>query len=608
MKSIQLLPKFFVTLLICTGITFSCDNDDNISNPQEQNQDPDPTAFAENYFGNSIFRNFLGKVVDTNDNPIENVLVKVGNLTAMTDSNGVFIIENAPVNEGFGYVTAEKAGFIHASRAVVPSEGTNKVRIMMLPETIVVTTTSGTQETISLPNGSKVALEGDYIKSDGSSYSGSVNVIMHHLDPADDNMQYQMPGMLYAANAQKEERMLQTFGMLAVELKGDSGENLNLAEGSTAEITMPLDASLIGIAPSTIPLWHFDEVNGYWIEDGQATFTGNTYVGTVSHFSFWVCGVPVNHSNLCINFSDEDGNAPSNLWVTLSSINYGTIGNYTNENGEICGKIPVNETLELNLYYCDINGTSPIGTQTIGPFSGDSNLNITIPNSTEFISETVTGDFKTCNGNFVSLGYVSLDYAYQNYIDLVSDGNFEITILRCATNDSFRIKGHDFNNLQSTDFLYYTFNTSTTYLGVLNSCNSINQFIQFTFDDSENFLILSDPDVFLNASSQSYDYQPTLTIGAGNSDGTTISLFGILNPEPYIDSYNYSSYYSVEPGFYTHSYINSQYYSNFENQYYHLNYTGEVGEYIDMSFGFDCTDNQGNPHNVKGTLHVLRDY
>ena len=273
----------FVLLISLVLFATSCNKDDSPSNPQNQDPDPDPIAFAQN-FGSEISRTFLGTVVDTNDNPIENVMISIGSSTASTDVNGVFIINNASVNQRFGYVKAEKAGFIHASRAVVPSEGTNKVRITMLAETSAGTISSGTQETISLQNGASVALEGDYIKPDGSAYSGSVNVIMHHLDPANDNMQDQMPGMLYAANAQNEARILQTFAMLAIELRGDNNEDLNLAEGSSAQITMPLDPSLIANAPSSIPLWYFDEVNGYWIEDGQATLVGNAYIGTVSHF------------------------------------------------------------------------------------------------------------------------------------------------------------------------------------------------------------------------------------------------------------------------------------------------------------------------------------
>ena len=72
---------------------------------------------------------------------------------------------------------------------------------MLLEETVVGTTNSGTTETITLPYGASVALQGEYVKEDGAVYSGSVNVIMHHLDPADEDMQDQMPGMLYAANA-----------------------------------------------------------------------------------------------------------------------------------------------------------------------------------------------------------------------------------------------------------------------------------------------------------------------------------------------------------------------------------------------------------------------
>ena len=147
MKSIKMLPKSFAILLMCALVITSCNNDDNLNNQQ----DPAPTSFAEN-FGNAISRKFLGTVVDTNDNPIESVTIRIGNATAMTDSNGVFIIEDAPIKERFGYVIAEKAGYIHASRAVVPSSGTNKVRIMMLPETIAGSTSSGTQETIALAN------------------------------------------------------------------------------------------------------------------------------------------------------------------------------------------------------------------------------------------------------------------------------------------------------------------------------------------------------------------------------------------------------------------------------------------------------------------------
>ena len=222
MKPIKLFHLLTIVFLINN---FSCQKDDGLSgnnNPQENI----PDTFSE-YFGNEISRDFLGTVIDKNHNPIEGAAITIGGETTMTDSNGVFIIKDANVNERFGYVKAEKAGYIHASRSVVPSNGTNKVTIMMLEETVVGTISSGSTSTVTIDGGSSVSFDGNFIKEDGSAYEGSVDVIMHHLDPTDEDMSMQMPGMLYAENENGAERMLQTLGMLAVELRGSGGEGLS---------------------------------------------------------------------------------------------------------------------------------------------------------------------------------------------------------------------------------------------------------------------------------------------------------------------------------------------------------------------------------------------
>ena len=579
-----------VLLILCL---FSCNNDDNLNNQQNQDPDPDPIAFAQN-FGSNISRTFLGTVVDTNNNPIENVMISIGSSTAMTDTNGVFIINNATVNQRFGYVKAEKTGFIHASRAVVPSEGTNKVRITMLADTIVGTTSSGTQETISLQNGASVALKGDYIKPNGSSYSGSVNVILHHLDPADDAMQDQMPGMLYAANAQNEARMLQTFGMLAVELRGDNGEDLNLAEGSTAEITVPLDASLMANAPATIPLWYFDEVNGYWVEDGVATLTGNAYVGTVSHFSFWNCDIPAEYVDFCVTVNDSAGNPLSNIGVNLTSTNYGTGYGYTNENGETCGLIPSGETLEIKVYSYDVCGNSPIYLDTIGPFNEGSSISITIPENPDIIPETVIGVFNDCDGNPVTDGYVNLRYDNQFFTEIVTNGNFEINLMRCEAYDTFRIKAYDYVNIQETDSLNYTFTTPLTNLGSIQSCNTIEEFITYQVDDhpaiSYNFNVQGGVDGnYLYISYSTANQQNYFYLNINDFNGADTYTGGYLD---FFDE-NFDS-------------------TTLESQFAgttNVTYFGEVDDYIDVNFTGVITDwNSTDEIPISGTIHVLRDY
>jgi len=581
----------FVLLISLVLFATSCNKDDSPSNPQ--NQDPDPIAFAQN-FGSDISRTFLGTVLDTNNNPIENVTISIGSSIAMTDANGVFIINNASVNQRFGYIKAKKIGFIHASRAVIPSEGTNKVRITMLAETSAGTTSSGTQETISLQNGASVALEGDYIKPDGSSYSGSVNVIMHHLDPADDNMQDQIPGMLYAANAQNEARMLQTFGMLAIELRGDNNEDLNLAEGSSAQITMPLDPSLIANAPSSIPLWYFDEVNGYWIEDGQATLVGNAYIGTVSHFSFWNCDIPAEYVDFCATVNDSSGNPLANTNVTLTSTNYGTSYGYTNENGETCGLVPSNETLEIKVYSYVACDDSPIYVSTIGPYAENTNISVTVSSDPSLISETVVGVFNDCDGNPVTDGYVNLRYDNQYFTEIVTNGDFEINLVRCDTYETFRIKAYDYVNIQETDSLNYTFTTPITNLGSIQSCNSIEEFITYQVDNH--------PPITYNFNVQ------------GGLDGNYLYISYFSDNQEYFLNFNINGFNGVDT--YTNGYLDF-FDENFdgttlESEFIgtsNVTFFGDVGDYIDINFSGVIADwNSTDEIPISGTMHILRDY
>lgn len=596
-----ILKKIILPFLIISIIT-SCNNDD-ISSPLGNNENPTPTNFSD-YFGNNITRTFLGLVVDKNNNPIENVSISIGNDNTQTDSNGVFIISGATVYERFAYIKAEKEGYINASRAAIPSSGTNKVTIMMLDENIVGSTSSGSIESISLANGATVTLNGEYIKEDGSSYSGNVDVIMHHLDPTDENMINQMPGMLYAANVNNEERMLQTLGMLAVELKGSGGEYLNIAEGSSAEIRVPVDAILLASAPSTIPLWYFEEDNGYWIEEGQATLIGNEYVGIVTHFSFWNCDIPAEAINLCITVTDNQDSPLSNLTISITSLEYGTTYGFTNENGEVCGLVPSNQTLELNTFSWDVCGENSLYNATIGPFTMDDTISITVSNSVDTISETIIGNFNNCNDNPVTEGYIGLSYGNQIFVDVVEDGAFEINLIRCLDNDTFTIQGADYTNLQVTDSINYTFTTPLTNIGTITACNDVTEFIQYSIDGGADNLLITE---FINV-----EYG---IINSSNMDSLMISgqggnncfyMQGSLTPIPHEGAYDFLDWNDPnDTGFNIIECINMSETNN--NVIYNLTSFGEIGGYIDINFSGDYEDYEGVPHTIVGVIHVIRD-
>lgn len=605
MKRIKNIPNLILMLLLSLIVATSCQNDDDNTGSNNL-QETIPDSFSE-YFGNEISRDFLGTVIDKNHNPIEGVSISIGSSTATTDSNGVFMINSATVNQRFGYIKAEKTGYIHASRSVVPSNGTNKVTIMMLEATVVGSVTSGSSGTVTANDGSSVSFDGNFIKEDGSTYDGSVDVILHHLDPADDDMPLQMPGMLYAENENGAERMLQTLGMLAVELRGSAGEDLNLAEGSTSEIKIPVDASLMSIAPTTIPLWYFDEANGYWKEEGEATLQGNMYVGTVSHFSFWNYDIPAEAITLCVTITDEDNVPLANMSVSITSSTFGTTYGYTNENGEVCGYVPSNESLMLNIYSYNLCGDTSLHTETIGPFTVDSSITVTVPDNSDIIQETVVGTFNTCDGEPVTNGYVQLSYANQIFTDAVSNGDFEINLLRCSDYTTFAVEASDYVNLQVTDSISYTFTTPLTNIGTLSACNAVTEFIEYTIDDGESEFIFENISANFYTNSPNYP-GPTIDIFASSNDqGNCIYMYGALNEPDYLGTYNNYSFNGTvgDTGFFIGECLSVADENN--DITYNLTALGDVGEYIDINFSGSYEDWNGNAHTINGIVHVLRD-
>lgn len=579
-----------IALFLVLIVAISCDKDDATSDPEvidPETENPVLDSFSDN-FGAEISRSFIGTILDSNQQPISNVEITVGNSSTTTDSNGIFIINDAIVNERFAYIKASKNGYIHASRSVTPTSGVNKVTIMMLEELVAGTTSSGVSETISLSNGASVSLNGAYIKEDGSSYEGSVAVILHHLDPVNENINLQMPGMLYAANSENEERLLQTLGMLAVELRGSNGEDLNLADGTTAEIRVPVDASLLSTAPNTIPLWYFDEDRGYWIEDGEATLIGSEYVGTVTHFSFWNCDIPAEAIILCVNLSDELSNSLSNTIVIITSQTYGSRAGFTNAEGIVCGLIPSNEPLVLSVHSI-CNGNTIVYSENIGPFTSDSTIDITVLYQNES-TETVTGTFTNCNGDLITNGYVTLTYNDEEYVDIVTDGTYEISFIRCIDDTTFVIEAIDYDTVQSSGEINYTLTSPLTNLAAISSCNDATEFITYQIDDHAPITHINNINYDING--------PQIFVSASSSVGTiffTISNITISD----------SALLQIEL-----EDINGDTIGQNDTLNILLNLTalGNVGEYIDANFSGTYIDSNNVTHTIDGAVHMIRDF
>jgi hypothetical protein len=116
----------------------------------------------------------------------------------------------------------------------------------------------------------------------GKKASGTLTVELATLDIAND----EMPGDFLAADGVSEVGIT-SYGALWVQFTNAAGQNLQLAPGATATVTIPVQASMRAGAPKKMPVWSYDEKDGRWKPSGKAKYKvgQQAYVGTVNHLS-----------------------------------------------------------------------------------------------------------------------------------------------------------------------------------------------------------------------------------------------------------------------------------------------------------------------------------
>jgi len=279
--------------------------------------------------------------------------------------------------------------------------------------------------------------------------------------------------------------------MMAVELTGTAGQKLQLTGGKTATITFPIAPDLLSQAPSTIPLWSFDEKDGLWKEEGMATKTGTNYVGTVAHFSFWNCDAPFATIKFQATIKDKNNKPLDNAKVVIekrdtkfSLSGYGL----TNEDGDVEGMIPANESLVMEVY--NRCGTL-LTTQNIGPFSKDADLGTLSLENAAPATVTISGSVVNCKSGAVTNGFVNVALDGSNYRTSIDKGHFSITINRCdATPVNAQVIAVDLGNSQQGPVRTITVTSGPVAVSQLSACgNSTDQFINFTLNNTTYNLV-----------------------------------------------------------------------------------------------------------------------
>jgi len=468
---------FLPALLLLAGSCRKSDHN-NIADPVQPGTTTAPAP---------VTATVQGLVLDENGQPISGAAIKAGTASATTDSRGFFRITRAALDRNAAMVTAEKNGYFKAYRSFPAGEAANNVQIKLLPRTVAGTVAATAGGTVTLSNGTRVQLPANGIvtATGNTPYTGTVSVYVAHIDPTRSDIGQVVPGSFMADDRNGNRVFLESFGMMAVELQGAGGEKLQLKSGSPAQLTFPIPASLQQQAPASIPLWFVDEATGLWKEEGSATRQGNSYIGNVAHFSFWNVDIAAQATLLRLTVKSAADSSPlTNVQVRLSRVlpNVGQAFAVTDSTGQATGLVPVNESLRMELLNLCNN---PVYTQTIGPFSGASNMGTVYVQPTNSWV-TVSGTLLSCTGTPVTNGYalVALGNTAQ-YAATGAQGNFTTHFPTCGSGaaTSVTIVGVDIAAQAQSSATTFTLSGPSIQVGNIMACgNSTVQFLNYTLD------------------------------------------------------------------------------------------------------------------------------
>lgn len=460
--------SFFAILIFTLALTtVSCKKDVNNSGI-DQGTFPDLIT--------KVSSAVSGFVTNEQDEPVYGATVKAGTSTTTTDKYGYFEFNNAMVVKEAAVVTVEYIGYFKGIKTYAVTEGKPVFfRIKLLPKTIAGTIQAGSGGTVTLSNGLSIAFPSGGIKNalTGALYSGTVQVAAQWIDPTSAELNNIMPGDLRGIDTDGYMKGLTTYGMAAVELTGAGGESLQIADGKKATLSFPLPTSINATAPSTIPLWYFDEQTGLWKEEGIATKTGDKYVGEVSHFSFWNCDVPANYVQFSCTILDNNNNPVPFANVKLSEISnpvnarWGT----TNAAGYVSGLVPSNTSLKLELFsfgLCAVVVYSQnFNTGNIAYSAG----NIIMPSLINSLAN-VSGSVTNCVNSPVTNGYVlvTVNNQFTRYY-LNAQGAYNFSVFICVNPSPLTIFAVDADSLKESNIISYDLIPGVNSIPVIQACN-----------------------------------------------------------------------------------------------------------------------------------------
>lgn len=260
--------NFLVLILVMLAFFIACSSDEG----------NDPEIIDETR--SIIVQGHVSSITDYG--PIESSDVEIEGNTTQTDFDGNFSLaaENIAAK---GVLSIKKTGYVTYTRSLEDYKGSPVViEAYLKPVDIIEEIDPDNSEgnTVVTDKGASVKLP--QLLGIGE----NLNVSVTSFDVSTEDIGA-VPGNFSAMDSEGADVNIISQGMIDVTITGaNSGTEYGLDGMGPFEITIPITGDP-SQAPDTIALWFFDTDTGKWMEQGQATKTGNFYIGTVTHFTTW---------------------------------------------------------------------------------------------------------------------------------------------------------------------------------------------------------------------------------------------------------------------------------------------------------------------------------
>ncbi|HCP48394.1 MAG TPA: hypothetical protein DIU15_20315 [Deltaproteobacteria bacterium] len=437
--------------------------DDNVDPVSGTGDDSNATGDDDDQTNADLGTTLSGVVRDALGNPVADVAVTTSNgASGTSDVDGRFSITDIDPGERI-LVDFVKSGYAFTQTPFDVLEDVENTLIQTLAMVDFLQTFSSTAglDFEVEDGGPTVSLPADnFVDADGVAYSGDVTVEATFYDLVSDmdngNEIFAVPGDFTAVDTDGAGQVLESFGMLQVNLTGADGQELELGDSSSS-IVLPVVVQDLGTAPevgTVIPAWSYDEETGKWVEEGSGTVVlgddGELYWNfEAPHFSTWNCDQPIStHGCLTGVVTDVQGAAKSGATVRAVGITYtSTTTARTGQDGSFCLEVKNGETVWAEISYSISGQTATQRTDPVTIPAGQASCSLGVQTCTDL--GTIPVDIQTCVSGVVvdstnsAIGGMQVVSPNGGVATTADDGSFCLTVPVFQTTDVFVLTEQD---------------------------------------------------------------------------------------------------------------------------------------------------------------------